>query len=88
MMLSIHCLISVCEYCAQQYTFDRLLWFGFNGTFSANRPYRAIKKIKVCSRVWKKTRWSRVDHKMPVTGNLNKTIVKLEYRLLIRAILA
>jgi len=23
-------------------------WLGFNGTFSTNRPYRAIKKIKVC----------------------------------------
>jgi len=23
-------------------------WLGFNGTFSTNRPYRAIKNIKVC----------------------------------------
>jgi len=23
-------------------------WLGFNGTFSTNRPHRAIKKIKVC----------------------------------------
>ena len=23
-------------------------WLGFNGTFCTNRPYRAIKKIKVC----------------------------------------
>ena len=26
----------------------RLGWLGFNGTISINRPYRAIKKIKVC----------------------------------------
>jgi len=23
-------------------------WLGFNGTFSTNRPYRAIEKVKVC----------------------------------------
>ena len=23
-------------------------WLGFNGTFSTNRPYRAIGKVKVC----------------------------------------
>ena len=27
---------------------NKVGWLGFNGTFSTNRPYRAIKKIKVC----------------------------------------
>jgi len=23
-------------------------WSGFNGTYSTNRPYRAMEKVKVC----------------------------------------
>jgi len=41
---------SWCEEIKEAHAGDVVGWLGFNGTFSTNMPYRAIKKIKVCLR--------------------------------------